>query len=228
MEKRFFKCLNCQFKSTAVLNLNKDDLNQLAQNCVQTHFKPGEIIFKENSFSSNIIYLRKGLAKIHIKGPYKEQIVNVVKSPTYLGLPTAIGDKINNYSATALVESEVCFIDFYTFKNFIFKNGNFAYEIIMLLSKSELLQYKRCVNRTQKQVRGRFSDIILYLSEEIFDALEFDLPLTREELANWIDTSRESISRVLTEFCNEKIISLKGKRIKILDLKLLKQISKYG
>jgi len=43
-----------------------------------------------------------------------------------------------------------------------------------------------------------------------------------------VGTSRESISRIFTEFSDEKIIRLKGKEITILNETLLKQISSKG
>jgi len=54
------------------------------------------------------------------------------------------------------------------------------------------------------------------------------LPLSQAELANLVDTSRESVSRILTEFDKDKIIELKGKEISILNKKSLQLISQNG
>ncbi len=74
-------------------------------------------------------YLRSGLAKIHIAGPYHEQIVRIVKAPSYLGLPTTFGDKINQYSVTVIDAAEVCFIDIDAFPVLLKANHDFSYEI---------------------------------------------------------------------------------------------------
>jgi len=65
-------------------------------------------LIKQGTFSTNVAYLRKGLAKVHIAGPYYEQIIRIVKAPCYLGLPVTFGDKINQYSVTAIEDAEVC------------------------------------------------------------------------------------------------------------------------
>ena len=45
----------------------------------------------------------------------------------------------------------------------------------------------------------------------------FTIPLSQAELANRIDTSRESVSRVLSEFDKDGIIDVKGKQIEIVN-----------
>ena len=48
---------------------------------------------------------------------------------------------------------------------------------------------------------------ILFFADTIYESDTFTLPLSREELGNLVDASRESVSRILTEFHEEKIIS---------------------
>ena len=56
----------------------------------------------------------------------------------------------------------------------------------------------------------------------------FTLPLSQTELANLVDTSRESVSRVMTEFDKDGIIANNGKQIEILNKKSLQLISQNG
>ncbi len=221
-------CKNCKIQSSAVKFLNTDELEKLGNNCVIVNFRKGDVIFKQGAFSSNIIYVRSGLVKIHMSGPVEEQIIKITKAPSYLGIPTTFGEKINQYSATAVEDTKVCFINIDVFKDFIFANGNFAYEIIIELCRNELNSFHQCVNRTQKYIHGRASDALLFFSDEIYEKDEFVLPLTRLELGYFINTSRESICRILNEFDDTGIIELSGRKIKILDKDLLEIISKKG
>ena len=72
------------------------------------------------------------------------------------------------------------------------------------------------------------ADALLELSDKIFMSDTFTIPLTQAELANLVDTSRESVSRVLTEFDKDEIIKIKGKQIEIVNKKSLKLISQNG
>jgi len=132
------------------------------------------------------------------------------------------------FSATAISETKVCFIGFDIFKEFVLQNGEFAYEIIIELSKNELFNIKKCINQIQKQGPGKIAEALLYFSEEIFDNEVFDLPLTRNELGDLTCTSRETTSRILTDFSQNGIIKVNKKKISILNKKKLEKISETG
>jgi CRP/FNR family transcriptional regulator len=221
-------CKECHAKSAAAKHLNDAEFEILESNSAKVSFKKGEVIFKQDALSLNVAYLHCGIVKLHMRGPTGEKILRIVKAPTYLGIPTTFGDKINQFSATALIDTSVCFIDSNLFRNFIFTNGKFAYEIIVELCKNELFDYKRYTSQSQKQVTGFVAETILCFADKIYMSDQFELPVSRSEFGDLIGTSRESISRVLADLNNEKIIALNTKEISILDKERLNQISERG
>jgi len=221
-------CKVCTLKSKAVKNLEYAGLDLLGESCVQAVFEKGETIFKQGALSSNIIYLQTGLVKLTIKGPHRVQILRLKKAPSYLGLPTTMGDKINNYSAVALEKTSACFIDINTFKELLKQNPAFSYEIMLELCRNELEQFERCVKLVQNQIFGRLAANLILLSDDIYGSLEYDLPLNRNELADLVCTSRETVSRLMTDLTKENIITVEGKHIRILDYDRLKTISEKG
>ncbi len=221
-------CKVCGIKSTAANLLSNEEVEEMSSNCALIPFAKGEQVIRQGVFSTNIVYLRSGLAKIHIHGPYYEQIVRIVKAPSYMGLPTTIGDKINQYSVTVIEDSEVCFINLETFRSFLKENTDFGYQIMMELCQSELELYQCCSNRTQKQMRGKIADVLLDFADRIYCSDTFHIPITQEEFGNLIDASRESVSRVLSEFEHDGIISTDGRKIDILNKKLLLKIGENG
>lgn len=226
MEKIY--CVNCALKSAAARKLNPSELDVMDDNCAEVHFNVGDVIFKQSALSSNVIYIKSGLVKLHVQGPKKEKILRIAKAPEYLCLPSTFGDKVNHFSATALEETVACFIDISIFKRFIYENGDFAYQIIIDLSKGELNNFHSCVNNAQKQTNGRIADALLLFAHDIYNTNRFRLPLSRNDFSDLIGSTRENVSRILTEFHNEKIISLKGREIIILKEDLLQQISNKG
>ena len=222
------ECRHCSVKSKAAKKLKDSETDALSFNCALTSFRKGDVLIKQGMLSTNVVYLRSGLVKLHIEGPYGDQIVRIVKAPGYLGLPTTFGDKINQYSITAIDEVEACFIDMTTFRKLLYSNPDFSYEIIIDICRNELEIYNRCVNRSQKQLRGKIADVILEMSGPIYDSDIFILPISQEEIGNLIDSSRESVSRILTEFERDKIISVSGKKIEIKNRESLLMISAKG
>jgi len=221
-------CLHCELKSKAARSLSDTELSNMANTCAKVHFKRGENVIKQGGLSTNIVYLRSGLAKLHLKGPEHEQIVRISKAPQYMGLPTTVGDKINQYSVTIVDDAEVCFIDINTFKALLRSNSQFAYSIVVELCKNELDTFYRCTNRTQKQVRGRMAEMLLDFANNIFESDTFKILLTQEEIGNIVDSSRETVSRILSEFEKDGIISVQKKTLSILKKELLKVISENG
>lgn len=215
-------------KSAAAKKLSEQEIDMLSFNCALTKFRKRDPVIKQGTFSTNVAYLRKGLVKLHIAGPYYEQIVRILKAPGYLGLPTTFGDKINQYSVTVIEEAEVCFIDLGTFRKLLRSNPDFAYEIMIDICRNELEVYYKCANRTQKQIRGKIADVLLDLADKIYNSRTYTMPLNQEEIGNLVDSSRESVSRVLNEFEKDGIISLNGKKIELRNMKSLRLISSKG
>ncbi len=221
-------CEKCTKRSKAFLTLTKEETERLSSNCALVNLQKGEPLIKQGTFSTNVVYLRSGLAKIHIAGPHHEQIVRIVKAPTFLALPTTFGDKINQYSVTVIEDSEVCFIDINTFRYLLTNNPSFSYEIIIDLCKNELDNFNRCASRTQKQIRGKMADVLLEMSDVLYNSDTYNIPLNQEEIGNLIDSSRESVSRVLNEFENDGIIKISGKSVVLLNKNSLSLISANG
>ena len=107
----------------------------------------------------------------------------------------------------------VCFIDVNVFQKILDENHAFANEIIIDLCQNELESFRRCASRTQKLIRGNMADALLEFADRIFMSDTFVLPLSQSELASLVDTSRESVSRVLAEFDKDGIIKMSGKTI---------------
>lgn len=223
-----YSCKDCPHKSQATRFLTDEQIENQSENCAEIAFKPGDVIIRQGTLSSNVAFLRSGVVKLHMQGPLYEQITKITKAPSYLALPTTFGDKINQYSVTAVENSIVCFIDLNVFKHFITNNPSFTYELFIELCMNELTSFRRCVNRTQKQVRGSLAENILFFADQIYHSNEYSLPLSREELGNLVDASRESVCRALSEFNDEGIIALNNKKVKIVNREKLKIISEKG
>jgi len=221
-------CKLCPFVSPAIEKLNDCQMQQLTENHIVVSFKKGDPIIKQGTYSTNVIFLRKGLVKVHITGPYSEQIVKISKAPQYLGLPTTFGDAVNQYSITALENCELCFIDMTTFRNLLKESEHFSYEIIQSLCRYEIESFRRCANRTQKLTRGNLADVLLDFANNFYQSDSFTLPISQTEIGNLIDTSRESVSRILSEFEKDGIVKTNGKQLDIINKKSLELISLNG
>jgi len=86
---------------------------------------------------------------------------------------------------------------------------------------------KKIITLNQKNIRGRVAESLIYLSEFYGDT-KFTLPITRKDLGSLSGISEENTVRLLTELRSESIISLEGKKLEILDMRLLTKLSDLG
>lgn len=222
-------CKDCMAKSCAAAVLTNPELDHVNENSSEADFRKGDIILYAGSMTSHIIYLKSGLVKEYMKvADGKDQILQIVKKYTYLGLPSLFGDRINNYSYAALEDIKVCYIDINVFNRLIRQNGNFAYEILVSVSRDHLNSFNRFMNRAQKKTFGRVADALLYFGKIIYESSEFEIPFTRKEFADLIGISRESATRVLSGFQNDGILEMDNRSFRIADIEALERISKLG
>ena len=227
--KKSNSCIDCKDKSCAAAILHPEELDQISINSRETSFRKGDILVQAGSMTSNIIYLKSGLVKEYVSNTGdREQILQIVKKFTYLGLPSLFGDRVNHYSYAALTEVKVCYIDINVFNQLVRKNGNFAYEILVSVSRDSLNNFHRFMSQSQKKIYGRVAEAMLYFARIIFEQESFELPFTRQEFADLIGVSRESATRVLLKFQSEGLLSIHGRMIKIENPVMLDRISRNG
>lgn len=222
-------CSDCSEKSCAAAVLGPSELELINQNSMEADFRKGDIIVHEGSLNSNIIYLKSGLVKEYVKtSDDKEQILQIIKKFSYLGLQSLFGDKVNHYSYAALENIKVCYIDVGLFNRLIRENGDFAYQILVSVSRDSLNNFHRFMSQSQKKTYGKVADAILYFARIIYENQDFELPFTRQELADLIGISRESATRVLLKLREDDILGLTDRHVTIKNLDVLQQISRNG
>jgi CRP-like cAMP-binding protein len=102
---------------------------------------------------------------------------------------------------------------------------------IRQLSKDLGVSDERTVNLTQKHIRGRLAESLLFLKDAYGleeDESTLSIYLSREDLANLSNMTTSNAIRTLSNFAAEKIIAIDGRKIKLIDIDKLRKISKIG
>jgi len=201
----------------------------LDENSVKIRYRKGEIICKQGGFVSHVMYMESGLAKVFLENGTNSLVLRITPDKNFLGLSSVSEEHpYFPYSAMAYIDSEIRQIEVKAFRSLMDKNFEFTKEIIDILSSNSLQIYGRFFCFTYKQAFGRLADILLCLTDRIFKRSDFDLPLSRKELAELSGMSPETVIRMLKEFNDEGLIKMDGKSIEIIDYKRIKQISETG
>jgi CRP-like cAMP-binding protein len=206
-----------------------EELNDIRDNTHFVVFQRREMIFRQNTPVSHVIFLKSGLVKIYKEGRNKRNfILKIARPGEYIGLMSVFGDSMNQTSASAIEPSEIGYIALDKFNAVLKKNDEFVSNVIRSLCEEGLFIFERLIGQSQKQLPGRIADVILYFSDTIFHKEEFEFPFTRRELAELAGTTKESFIRTLSEFKNDKIISLEGSRVSINSMKIIRTLSELG
>ena len=221
-------CIDCK-RSSDCFTKKIDYIERFFnQQKVQINYKKGETIIKEGTYVSSVYYVLDGLVKIYLEGLNRNIIIKLLKSSDFLGLTSIFGYQTYNFSATALSDTTICSIELETIRVLLSENCKFNNEIVRWYCENYNLMFTKFSNLGQKQLNGKLASSLLYLNEDKFKSYDIYLYLTRKDLAELSGMAVESVVRILSEFNDEKIIELKGKRIEILNLELLQRISKSG
>lgn len=220
---------DCLLNRIKVQNKLNDSENILLRNVLKLNFKKNENIFKQGNIFTHIINICKGKVKIcHENESGKNTILSIKKENSIIGSEFIYKSNICNYSIVAIEDCEVYLIEISSLKN-ILQNNNELSGFIQTLIVEKLEKITQFyINRSNKQVIGRIADVIIFLSEEIFNSNNFTLPLSRKELSEFAGCSQENIINTLSKFDKDGIIKTDGKKIEILNFETIKRISKHG
>ena len=220
ISSHYFRCFD---------KLSEEERAYIDKQSVAIRYKKGEIICKQGSFVSQVMYVEKGLAKAYLDNGNNTLVLKLIPEGSLIGL-TSVSLEYNTYqySAMAYIDSEVRQIDINVFRELLTRNPEFAKEVIDILSADSVQIYGRFFCLTHKQAFGRLADILLCLSERIFEKKEFELPLSRRDLAELSGMSSETVIRILKKFNEEGLISMNGKTFTVIDYDRLQQISDKG
>jgi len=133
--------------------------------------------------------------------------------------------------ATAVEISKVCIIPMTIVESLIRANSTLSIYYIRQLSVDLGIADARTVNLTQKHIRGRLAESLLFLKdcyglEE--DEETLSIYLSREDMANLSNMSTSNAIRTLSTFVSEHIIALDGRKLKIIDEERLRKVSRMG
>ncbi len=223
------KCENCVVRQyNALKALSTEDLTAINRAKELVSISKGEKIFKEGQRLSGIYCVRNGASKLSkVTASGRDQIVKIATKGELLGQRSVVCDENANLSATALEDMEVCFIPKSTIETRIKDNPEFVRKLLKTMATELRVADDMIVDLSQKTVKQRLAQSILYLKDQFGEEEDGNLALTlsREDLAAAIGTATESCIRLLSDFKKKGFISTKGKNIKIENLAALERLA---
>jgi CRP/FNR family transcriptional regulator len=222
-------CEFCELRELFIVNLDEKNMDIICSGKVEKEYLSGETIIKEGTLIKDFTYLKSGLVKLFRSDQSgKEQIITIAKPMDYVSLLSVFSDKRYNYSVTALEDSVTCNLKMDDIRSLIYENGKLALNLLGKMSKVADTIILESLEIRKKHLRGRVAYLLIYFAKTVFYAEEFELPLTRKEMAEYVGMTTENVIRTLSEFRRDGILKIYGKTIHIANMESLQSISEFG
>lgn len=212
--------------------LNDSEREIVTVNTKILEFKKNEVIYREEETPVDLMCLCRGKVKIYKDGVGgRSQIIRMIRPTQYFGYRAYFAKEPYVTAAAAFEPATICFIPMELIERLVRANTELAMFFIKELSTDLGIADERVVNLTQKHIRGRLAESLIFLVENYGleeDGATISIYLSREDLANLSNMTTSNAIRTLSTFVDEHMISLDGRKIKIIDEEKLRKISKIG
>ncbi|NLK22212.1 MAG: Crp/Fnr family transcriptional regulator [Epulopiscium sp.] len=201
-------------------HLEDCQIHEIMKSTKSTSYKKGEMIYRAGDVSDSLHIVSDGKVKIYrLSESGKEQLVRILGPGDFTGELALFNESIHESYAEAMEDSDICMITREALQRFLMEFPSISLMILSEFSKRLEKSEKQVTRFATEKVETR---IALFLSERVEDEggrMEISLPMARKDLASYLGTTPETLSRKLTEFEKEGYIKQIGyKKIKILDL----------
>lgn len=203
-------------KITFFSGLQKEDLKRIASISLERSYKKNMIVFMEGEPGDATYYIKSGKVKLfRTYEDGREHIIHILSEGDVFGEATLFNDISYPASASIYEDAVLGIIKNKDLENLVKENSDLSLNLIKLLAQKLLFAQEKIKDLTFNDVFSRTASQILKLAQyhgkETAEGIVIDMHFSRQELAEMVGTTRETISRVISKFKKEKsIIESKG------------------
>ena len=218
-------CAQCVVRNRAICSgLSPDELLALGQKGRKQSVKRGQTLVWEGDDSLVVANVITGVLKFSVStADGREQIVGIVFPSDFIGRPFG---KESPYSVTALSDAEVCVFHRSTFDQFAREHPELQHKLLQrtLIELDDARQWMMLLGK--KTAEERIATLLIRISERLssegcttpaFNLDEFELPMDRQQMADILGLTIETVSRQLTRIKSRGVIALPDRRRVIIN-----------
>lgn len=225
------KCLACSLSRLCLpASLSADEVDKLERIVRRNRpLKRGEYLFKANEPMEHVFALRSGAIKnflLDTEGT--ERVSGFILPGEMLGLD-AIGASHYRSYAMALEISLVCSIRLDQLVDLSGKVPGLRYQLLHMLSLGiqDKDEHLRCCHGRADQ---RLAIFLLGMSARYqargLRADVFNLPMSRGDIANYLDLTQETVSRLFSRFVHSGFLQCAGREVRLVDMQGLVNLTR--
>ncbi|HVL82212.1 MAG TPA: Crp/Fnr family transcriptional regulator [Actinomycetota bacterium] len=204
-----------------------EDLELVRARGGRRRFPRGTILFHEGETPDRVLLLERGRVKVSTVSRDGHETVLAVRGPgDLLGELSAVDGDAPSATVVALEEVEAHAMSTEDFRRVLSDSPRIALLLLGTLSNRLRDADRKRMEFGAYDTEGRVASRLVELAERFGPAeptvVHLDLPISQEELAGWVGSSREAVSKALRALREDGCIETGRKTVTILDLSALR------
>ncbi len=210
-------------------NLSAEERRRLSRNCVRMKFAPNQIIFDKDDDNCDVMFVTRG--KVAVTGyslSGKRISFDELSEGDFFGELAAIDGELRSASISAVTPSELAVLSPNHFQRLLVDHPDIALRVMRRMAEVIRKSNERIMDFATLSAQQRVCSEIVKMAEP--DAAVpgawsiYPLP-TQGAIASRIDTSRETVARVMRALIKGGVVVRKGRAMFIPDKKRLEVLT---
>ncbi|MBN8715666.1 helix-turn-helix domain-containing protein [Thermomonas sp.] len=216
-------CSECSLRVLCLpAGVDADDMRRLE--AVVQRRKPlarGSVLFRVGDPLGAVYVASEGSFKTVVVNPAGEEHVLGFHLPGELFGLDAVGSGQHRCEAVALGDARVCELPFHQLATVAARLPSLQRQLLRIMGQSADLDHDHVEVLARRQANERIALFLHGLGERLRrigrPADEFQLPMSRDEIARYLGLALETVSRGFTRLQEDGVIEVRGRRVRILD-----------
>ncbi len=185
-------------------------------------------IFRDDDDFEAFYAVRSGSVKVYtLNESGEEQIIGFYFPGEILGFD-AVEDHKHTCSAIAMETTTVCSIPYEKLNEISAQIPDLQDQILRLMSRELTKENKLLLTINKRSAEERIATFLVSLSTRFhnlgYSATEFNLPMSRQDIGNYLGLTIETVSRLFTKFQKNGLVKVDKKTVVIEDMPTLRAI----
>ena len=202
-------------------HLEDEQLDKIMETTNSISYKKNDLIYRAGEKSDSLYIINTGEVRIYrLAESGKEQLVRILNSGDFTGEMALFSESTHDSYAEATMDTKICLIKRKDFQEFLLKYPSVSLKVITEFSKRLKISEEQTTRFSTMTVETRIALFLVEsLNREEPENSEISLSMSKKDLASYLGTTPETISRKFSSLEEQGYIKqLTHKRIKIIDL----------
>lgn len=202
-------------------HLEDHQLTEIMTTTQSISYKKSELIYCAGDEADALYIIHKGKIRIYrLSDSGKEQLIRILYPGDFVGESALFSESVHESYAEAALETKVCLIKRPSFQQLLLNYPSISLKVLTEFSSRLKASEKQAARFSTEKVETRIALFIAEsLNEDISGKLELILPMSKKDLASYLGTTPETISRKFNDLEDKGYIKkISHKQIEIIDL----------